>query len=583
MEQSLLARILLLSTAFLSACSAEAYRKEADEEVYGILGNKRSAVLKNEASKDRAAFSIEAAKHPLRDQLLAKIKKGKVPLVKLNLDRALEIAAENSRDFQARKERLYLSALSLTGQRNRYSTIFSGSASGQADGTGKDKSSKGTASGSLNASKILSSGARILGGFLNNFVKVFTSGGGWNVSSLLSLSITQPLLAGFGSEVALEPLTQAERNVIYEVRNFERFRRTFCIDIVNEYLNLLELDNTLKNQEANLKSLRLNRERAEAMARAGRLPPFQVDQARQQEFSAQDRTISARSRMKTALDRFNITLGLPIESELQLDRSILTKFQSFGVEAQNISSQKAIKIALAQRLDVQNSKEQLEDAERQVRVAADALRIGLDLSASIDVPNQGNKPYKMDFHKFQWQVGLALDLPLNKVAERNVYRSSLIAFDAEKRNFSLFIDQVKQQIRGELRDLELAFRSFKIQEQAVTLAKQRVESTLMLIDAGRASTRDYLEAEQSLLSSQNALTSALVDYVLRKLQLLRDLELLDVGQKGLSLDPSAIQRWTESETKKTAKKAGKNAGKSPAKPPLNRTTKETTTPKGKNK
>jgi outer membrane protein TolC len=573
MEQSPIPRILLLATAFLAACSTEAYRKEADAEVYGILGNKRREVLGKDASKDRSAFSIEAVKHPLRDGLLAEIKKGKAPLVQLNLDRALEIAAENSRDFQSRKERLYLSALSLTGQRNRYSTIFSGSANGQVEGTGKDKSSQGTASGSLNASKILSSGARILGGFLNNFIKVFTSGGGWNVSSLLSLSITQPLLQGFGKEIALEPLTQAERNVIYEVRNFERFRRTFCIDIVNEYLNLLELTNTLKNQVANLKSLRLNRERAEAMARAGRLPPFQVDQARQQEFSAQDRTISARSRMKTALDRFKITLGLPIESELQLDRSILQKFQSFGVEAQDISSKQAITIALAQRLDVQNSREQLEDAERQVRVAADALRIGLDLSASINVPNQKNKPLKMDFHKFQWEVGLALDLPLNKVAERNVYRSSLIALQAEKRNFSLFIDQVKQQIRGELRDLELAFRSFKIQEQAVTLAKQRVESTLMLIDAGRASTRDYLEAEQSLLASQNALTSALVDYVLRKLQLLRDLELLDVGQKGLSLDPSTIRRWTQSETKNAARSSTKGTEKA----------KETTPPKGTKK
>ena len=550
MEQSQPSCIFLLATLSLAACSAEAYRHEADEEVYRILGKKRQAVLGKEADQDRALFSIEAKKHPLRDQLLARIEKGKPPLVYLTLDRALEIAAENSRDFQTRKERLYLTALTLTGQRNRYSTIFSGSASGQASGVGKDKSGQGSASGSLGASKILSSGARVLGSFLNNFVKVFTSGGGWNVSSLLSLSITQPLLAGFGREVALEPLTQAERNVIYEIRNFERFRRTFCIDIVNEYLNLLELDNTLKNQEANLKSLRLNRERSEAMARAGRLPPFQVDQARQQEFSAEDRTISARSRMKTALDRFKITLGLPIETELRLDRSILQKFQSFGVEAQRISPEQAIAIALSNRLDIQNSKEQLEDAERQVRVAADALKIGLDLSASIDVPNQGDKPYKMNFHKFEWQLGLALDLPLNKVAERNVYRSSLIALEAEKRNYSLFIDQVKQQIRGELRDLELAFRSFKIQEQAVSLAKQRVESTLMLIDAGRASTRDYLEAEQSLLSSQNALTSALVDYVLRKLQLLRDLELLDVGQKGLSLDPSTIQRWTQSGAKK---------------------------------
>ena len=42
--------------------------------------------------------------------------------------------------------------------------------------------------------------------------------------STLSLDVIQPLLRGAGWAVTLEPLTQAERNLLYAVRDFARFR-----------------------------------------------------------------------------------------------------------------------------------------------------------------------------------------------------------------------------------------------------------------------------------------------------------------------------------------------------------------------
>ena len=43
-----------------------------------------------------------------------------------------------------------------------------------------------------------------------------------------------PLLAGFGERIVREPLTQAERDVVYAMRNFERFRSGFSIRIVQK-------------------------------------------------------------------------------------------------------------------------------------------------------------------------------------------------------------------------------------------------------------------------------------------------------------------------------------------------------------
>jgi outer membrane protein TolC len=538
----------------LSSCSAEGYVEEADAEVYEILGEKHGGAL---SSKDEAPeFNVDEPENTLRKELLERIANGEDVVLELDLARALEIAAENSEEFQQQKESLYFTALSLTSQRNRYSLIFSGGADAGVDGTA-DETAQGSVGGDLSVSRLAASGARILGGFVSNFFRVFTSGGGWDTSSLLSLSITQPLMEGFGSLVTMEPLTQAERNVVYAIRNFERFRRRFAVDVVAEYLAVIESRNSLQNAEANLQSLEQNTRRSEELAKAGRTPQFEVDQSKQRELSARNNVITSRTRLEAQLDRFKISLGLPIECTLNLAEDALDNARELGIVELALSEEKAIELAMRQRFDLRNSIEQIEDAERQVEVAKDALRIGLDLSAAISVDNEDDKkPFKFDWDNYEWEVGLTLDLPLNRVDQRNNYRRALIGLVAERRAHDRFIDSIKQGVRSQLRNVNQALRSYRIEENAVKLAEQRVDSTRLLIDAGRATTRDFLDAEQSLLSAKNNLTSRLVDYFEANLELLRELEMLDVGKEGLKVDTTIIKTFRADATESEASSEG---------------------------
>ena len=44
-------------------------------------------------------------------------------------------------------------------------------------------------------------------------------------------SISIPLLGGSGADINTESLTQAERNVIYALWEFERYKRTFAVSV----------------------------------------------------------------------------------------------------------------------------------------------------------------------------------------------------------------------------------------------------------------------------------------------------------------------------------------------------------------
>ena len=79
--------------------------------------------------------------------------------------------------------------------------------------------------------KLFSSGGQLLMGFANEVAFNFLNKNPAQptVISALPISFVQPLLRGGGRAVILEPLTQAERNLLYAVRTFALFRQQFFV------------------------------------------------------------------------------------------------------------------------------------------------------------------------------------------------------------------------------------------------------------------------------------------------------------------------------------------------------------------
>ncbi|MBN1958666.1 MAG: TolC family protein, partial [Desulfuromonadales bacterium] len=61
----------------------------------------------------------------------------------------------------------------------------------------------------------------------------------------------------------------------------------------------------------------------------------------------------------------------------------------------------------------------------------------------------------------------------------------------------------------------------------------RVRGAELQLQAGRAQMRDLLEAQEALLSAQNALTAVMVDYRSAELATQRDLGTLQVDANGI--------------------------------------------------
>src|SRR5262249_40063428 len=147
-----------------------------------------------------------------------------------------------------------------------------------------------------------------------------------------------------------------------------------------------------------------------------------------------------------------------------------------GVEA---NEEQAIAEAKENRLDLMNSKAAVTDAWRKVRVAANALRGELNLTATANlanVPLRRNPP-GCSATQNRYTVGLNYDAPLNRLAERNIYRQSLINYQQARRDYMALSDRIELQVRRDLRQLSIQRLSFEIARQNLISAARQVEVT----------------------------------------------------------------------------------------------------------
>jgi hypothetical protein len=258
---------------------------------------------------------------------------------KLKMDQCVELGIINSRDFQTARETLYLAALPVTLQRFAFAAQWFATeqairerAGGLVPGGPRNDWTLNT---NVGFSKLFSTGALLLLQFANKTVIDFTGAAARHTVSetTLNLDILQPLLRGGGKAVTLEPLTQSERDLLYAVRDYARFRKIFYTGITTGgdlntfnptpvrqgYLPTLLRAANLDIDQRNVANLVRIVKLIEVFQEGALVTPLQVDQAVSQLLRGRSAVITDVQDFQGSLDNFKIQLGLPVNLALDLD------------------------------------------------------------------------------------------------------------------------------------------------------------------------------------------------------------------------------------------------------------------------
>lgn len=602
--------LLTASVQILGSCASPAdYRIEADTAAYEIIETARKSLLGHSEP-----FTIETPADTLRRRLLLdqvlpqsdpaslgsrdvrrieqwpddtyfephaanpSIPWSTAGTLKLALLDALQIGARNSREYQLQKELVFQAALALDLERDRFGLTWAGLLNGEIERDLSADPNTTTAFGSseLGVAKRFENGIFMTLNLAFDLVKLLVPGNDSSLGSFADATIGIPLLRGSSTFVVTEPLKQAEREVIYAIYGFERFKRVFAVQIATDYYGVLQLRHEADNELENYRYLIEATRRARRMAEAQRLDSVQVDQTEQDELKARDAWVQAIRAYEGRLDLFKQSLGLPVDARIELDIKefdilvdvsrfaprpteprvpadapvVVTPPSRVGGGPFELPPETAVVVALRNRLDLRVTIGRILDSQRGVAVAADQLRADLTLLGSGSIGERrtisdASLPNgQLRANEARYSVLGVLNLPLERTAERNVFRNSEIEFERAVRAAQQLEDQVKFEVREDLRVLLEARERLQIQQQSLQLALRRVDVTSRLLQAGGrgVEARDVLEAQTDLTDSKNAFSLERVRYRIAELSLQRDLDLLQVNEQGLwtEIDPKSL-------------------------------------------
>lgn len=537
--------LVMTAAVGLGGCSPDpqAVSRQTDEKIYSLVEERWADSFGSLADYQMDPFSADMRQVRLQEVAQTEI---------LTLAKTVELAVTNSHEYQLAKEELYLTALDYTDVQHLYELIpFSRSTGGYALEGDRDGEGGREVLGLQNESgvgQLLATGAVVTSGVSLGYMDMLSGDFRTGLTSIFQAAITQPLLRGANRKVVLEALTQSEQNTLYAIRTFNRFRQTFLVSMITEYYRLLQYDAQLKNTQFNYVRLLSIIDKITPLVEAGRLPAFELEQARQDKIKAWDQYLQARQLYDAQLDILKLMLNIPLDMQFRPDQNEWKAMQ-VGLHEPPLTEEQAIEAALSQRLDLANAFDQTLDARRHVEVAADALKADLSLVGLYSPANDNSRRYAFgadpgDLQRIRdrYEATLRLDLPLDREVEKNNYKRTLIFMARQQRNHQKITDQIMLEVRKAYRDAQKAGQRYAALKQGRQLARQRLDNTLDLLQYARADSRDVLDAQKDYFQAQEAFAEAVFNYSVAILDLYRDSGMLWIKPDGQWETRTAVKK-----------------------------------------
>jgi outer membrane protein TolC len=542
-QSTLLTLVLAVIGALaLVACKTSYYRDKTDRDVYAILDQIQADLFgKEEDFTIDTRYSERDVDQVTREEILAD--RSLQQAMEINVDRALELAIEGSREYQTQKESLYLSALGLSETEFVFSPQFLATAGADYTDPQGGGDSLGGVSSRLSVSQFMRTGGRISANLARDLTRFYVGSPRQQVSDAISFNLSQPLLRGFGSRVAAENLRQSERNVIYAIRDFNHYQNQFAVQKVLDYFRLLRGRDIIRNSFADYQSRTNETARLVEQLEAGRVSTVDLGEIQQAELTSKNNYINAIASYGTDLDSFKIDLGLPLGIDLKLDDSALEDITKAGLPLLELDAERAFELAIEYSWPLMNQIDQFEDSKRKVYVAANRLKPGLDFfaNASLSDSNDSINQYaSFDSDNVRTSMGFELDIPINRFSERNQYRTTLINFERALRNLGLALDNKRNAIRLALRNLKQYEQNYEIQKISMELASKRVTGASLTYQAGRATVDQIVRAQDNLVAARNALSTTMVNYIGARMNLLLEIGILRADREDFWISQDAV-------------------------------------------
>lgn len=445
---------------------------------------------------------------------------------RISIQEAVRLALANNNSIVRRREELRVAAMSLNTTkedyepqlRNLFSIVRSENAS-RVDRL-RDASQHTGAFQSVGVSQKLP-----FGGTLSVDATAAETDQG-SLTPRLTASLQQPLLRGAGKAYNFEALTQGKRSLVYGLRGFKLLRDDLALDVVTEFLALLDLQRQVANQKEKVAGYEYLVRRSQTFFDLGRESEIELLRMKQEAMLAQTDLLSKQTLLKSRKEFFKLMLNLPPSEPLEFEEFV-PAFEPLALDPDE-----AVKTALASRVDLRTAQEVVDDEGRRRKLAQNDLLPELNLTLAGAL---GNSSARSSYGVIQedYSAGLTLSLPFNRSDERfRLYKATLDTVRSE-RDLQLTRDAIEVGVRNLILQIKRIEDELALQEVIKKVQYQRYRLSVYRFEEGKISNRDVIESNNAWILAENRRLDLLTQHCTGRLRLQAEIGVLDIDQPFL--------------------------------------------------
>ncbi len=328
-------------------------------------------------------------------------------------------------------------------------------------------------------------------------------------NSTAQLSLVQPLLRGFGKTVTEQEILFAvhDRNIAVQDLRQQAFQ--LLTDVRNAYYDVLRYRDEVAYRRTSIALAEQVLKENRARVRAGVLAPVEILEAEVGKQLRERDLLDSERAYQNALDQLTLLLNLPNQVEVFAEALAAPQIE--------VSQEEGVRAAFAMRADLMRNLQEIERLELSRKIAKNQLLPELNLTA-----NYAHSGLEGDYGDTvsdlgttdlrSWEVGFTFSYPLGNRAARNELLRTNLLLSSQESQLGQLREEIGQEIRTAIRDLEVNSKKIEVTELASRLAQERLDTLVKRQEVGLATTRDVLQGEEDLASARTDHIAALADY-----------------------------------------------------------------------
>jgi outer membrane protein len=329
-----------------------------------------------------------------------------------------------------------------------------------------------------------------------------------------TLTLSQPLLRGFGRAVSRRGLTSAELRREEADRQQSLSEQQVAVDVAAAYYRVVSQQTFVEVARQSLLRARRLRDASEAKLGAGLVSQLDVLRSQQLVSQSEMQFFDAQSAVEDARDQLTFLLGRPETTPFEVSAQVPR------TSTDPIDVPTATSIALANRLDLKSRRAASDDAEHQIRFSKNQLLPQVDVNFAFtrrETADSFKNSFGLD--GYQFATFFTISTPVDRTAQQVEYQQAVIDRERRRREIQTLERQIADNVKQIVRERDRLIRTVVAAETSVDISKREVEVAQLRYETGLSNNLDVVTAEASLLQSEGRRSQALADSAVAELRL----------------------------------------------------------------